>query len=103
MRADSSIWRLAPGNRPCRSAELSVRLAPSHHLLAVAIKGVVDAGFRRDQLVVVFEPQVSETLSNGIQPRSLGLVPERVVGIGAVDDLGQENDCGIACKAVLPH
>src|SRR5581483_4194578 len=54
-------------------------------------------------LVVVLESQMPEAFGNGIQAGSFRLVPERVVGVGTVDDLGHQNDGWIARKTVLLH
>src|SRR6516162_1110493 len=84
-----------------RSAELSVRLAASHHLLAVTVERVVHDGFGCDHLVVIFEPEMPKTFGDRIQSRGLRLIPQRVVGVSAVYDLCQENNGRIAREAVL--
>src|SRR4051812_3053899 len=42
-----------------------------------------------------------ETLGDRLEPRRLRPVPERVVRVGAVDDLGQERERRIATEFVL--
>src|SRR5258708_804738 len=78
-------------------------LAAAHHLLTVPVERIVDDGLRRDQLVVIFEPEMPKPFGDRIQPRGLRLVPERVVSVSAVYDLCQENDRRITCESVLFH
>src|SRR5262249_23042933 len=83
--------------------KLSVSLATAHHLLTVSVEGIVDDGFRRDQFVVVLEPKMPEAFGNRVQCSGLRLIPQRVVSIGAVDDLCQQDDGRITCESVLFH
>src|SRR5437879_3852806 len=81
--------------------ELTVRLAAADHLLTVGVQGVVDDGLGRNHLQIILEAEMAETFGDGVQPRRLRLVPERVVRVGSVDDLGQENDGRVAVQLVL--
>src|SRR5690349_5676153 len=51
--------------------------------------------------MVISQPQVAESLSDSFESRPLGLLPERVIGIGAVDDLAQQRQRRIFHQIVL--
>jgi hypothetical protein len=38
--------------------------------------------------LIVFKTEVPEALGDGVKARRLRLIPERVVGIGSIDNLG---------------
>ena len=71
-------------------AKLTVGLAAAHHLLTVPIERIVYDRLGRDQFVVVLESKMPETFGDRVEPRSLWLIPQHVVGIRAIDDLGCE-------------
>src|SRR5260370_939109 len=75
--------------------------ALADHLLAVGVEGIVDDPLGGVLLVVVLEAQMPEALSNRLQPLSFRLVPERVVGIRAVDDLAEQDQRCIVRQVVL--
>src|SRR5260221_13216554 len=81
--------------------KIAIELALAHHLLTIGVEGVIDNPLSGVLLVVILETEVAEALGDGLQPRPLGLVPERVVGIGAVDDLAQEHQRRVARQVVL--
>src|SRR5713226_9780020 len=64
--------------------KVAVGLALAHHLLTIGVERVIDDPLSRVLLVVILEAQVAEALSDGLEARSLGLVPEGIVGIRAV-------------------
>ena len=68
----------------CWLAKLTVRFASSHHFLAVAVECVVDNGLHRNHFVVVLQSKMPETLDYRVESGGFGLVPERVVGVGAI-------------------
>jgi len=74
---------------------------PGAPFLAIGIEGIVDDPLGGVLFVVVLETQVAKTLGDGLQSRSLGLVPERIVGIRAVDDLASKTSAGspVRCTA----
>ena len=51
--------------------------------------------------MIVFESEMAESFGDGFQPGTFGLMPECVVGVGAVDDLGEQHQGGIACEVVF--
>ena len=51
--------------------------------------------------MVVLVAEMPEAFGHRLQPRSFGLMVERVVGVGAVDDPAQQHERGIARQLVL--
>src|SRR6266516_7897355 len=70
--------------------KVAIGLALAHHGLTIGVECVIDDPFSGVLLVVILEPKMAEPLGDGLQAWTLGLVPERVVGISAVDDLAQQ-------------
>jgi hypothetical protein len=66
------------------SFEHPARFPLAHHLLAVGIESVIDNPLCRIQLAVVLEAQVPKSFSDRFKSCALGLIPERVVGIGSI-------------------
>src|SRR6266498_1731822 len=81
--------------------EHPVQLSLPNHLLAVNIERVIDDPLSGVDFVIVFESEMAESLSDGFQSGTFGLVPQRVVGVGAVDDLGEQQQCGVAGEVVF--
>src|SRR5215470_3584528 len=96
-------WATPPPALRCRSAILSVGLAPSHHLLTVSIERVVDDRLCCDHFVIVFEAKVPKAFGDRVKPRGLRLIPQRVVRVGAVYDLCQKNDGWITREPMFLH
>src|SRR6476469_7077878 len=67
--------------------EGAIELAASDHLPAVGIEGIVDDPLGGVLLVVVLEAEMAESLGDRFQAGALGLVPEGIVCVSAVDDL----------------
>src|SRR6516162_8332189 len=80
------------------SSILSIGLATTYHFLAIGVQRVVHDGLCRKDLVIVFVAKVPEAFCDRIQAGRFGLVPEGVVRIGAVHNLGQQHNRGIATK-----
>ena len=78
-----------------------MRLAALYHLAAIRIKRVVDDPFRGILFVVVLEAEMPKALGDGFEARSLRLVIQGVVGVGAVDDPPEQYQRGIAGQLVL--
>ena len=76
--------------------ESAVALSVAYHLLAVRIERVVDDPLCCIQCVVILEPEMAKALGNGIETGTFGLVIERVVGVGAIDDLPEQHQRRIA-------
>src|SRR6185295_17072110 len=76
-------------------------LATIHPLSTVRIQRIVDDPLRPIDLVVVLKAQVAEALGDGGEAGAFGLVPQRVVGVRAVDDAAEERQRRIAVQAVL--
>src|SRR5262249_13604912 len=72
-----------------------------NHLLAVGIKGVVDDPFRGIDGVIVLVSEMAKALGDGFEPGSLGLMIERVVRIGAIDDLSNQDERWIVGESVF--
>src|SRR5689334_7459827 len=85
------------------SAELPVRFLPADHLLAVGVERIVDDPLCGVVLVIVLEAEMSKPLGDGFEARGFGLIPERVVGVGAVDDLREQHERRISIELVLLH
>src|SRR5215469_5155581 len=83
------------------SSKRPLRLAATHHLLAVRVQRVVDNPLPGVDLVIVPEPEMSETFGNSVESCRLRLVPQGIVGIRAIDDLGEERQCGITTEVVF--
>src|ERR1700736_6771942 len=81
--------------------ECTVWPALTHHFLAVCIQGVIDNPLGGVLLMVVLEAQVPEALRNRLKSLSFWLVPERIVGIGTVDDLAEQYQCRVAREIIL--
>jgi hypothetical protein len=85
------------------SSKGSIRLSSPHHLLAISVESVVNDPFGGIQLVIVFEAKMPKSLGDGVQTGRLWLMPQRIVGVGSIDDLRQQNKCWIARQPVLFH
>src|ERR1700687_3777709 len=81
--------------------EVAVRLAALYHLAAIRIERVVDDPLRRILSMVVLEAEMPKAFSDSFEARSLRLMVQRVVGIGAVDDPPKQYQRGIAGQLVL--
>jgi hypothetical protein len=81
--------------------EIAVGPALPDHFLAVGVEGVVDDPFRGIEDVIVLVSEMAKALGDGFEPRSFGLMVERVVGIGAVDDLAEKDKCLVARESVF--
>src|SRR5438105_3010210 len=81
--------------------KVAVGLALAHHFLAIRIEGVIDNPLGGVLLMVILETKMAEALGDGLEARSLGLVPEGIVGIRAVDDLAQQDQRSVARQIVL--
>ena len=51
--------------------------------------------------MIVLEAEIAEAFGDSIKSRSFGLLPKRIVGIGAVYDLAQEFKRRVAVEAIL--
>src|SRR6266436_4090537 len=93
---------LVPHHVPLGSRDkVAVGLALAHHFLTIGIEGVVDDPLGGVLLVVVLETEVAEALSDGLQSRSLGLVPERIIGIRAIHNLAEQDESRVTSEVVL--
>src|SRR5216683_5132770 len=81
--------------------ESAIESALAHHLPAVSVERVIDDPLGGILFVVVLETQVAEPLGNRLQPFSLRLAPERVVGIRAVDDLAEQDQGRVTRQSIL--
>src|SRR6266566_6145950 len=64
--------------------KVAIRLALAHHFLTIGVERVIHNPFGGVLLVVILETKMAETLGDGLQPWSLGLVPKCIVGIRTV-------------------
>ena len=67
----------------------------------MSVKGVVDDPFRGVDGVIVLVSEIAKSLGDRFKSRSFGLMVERVVGIGAVDDLSMQDERRIAPEPVF--
>src|SRR6266536_4532077 len=81
--------------------KVAIRLALAHHCLTIGVECVIDNAFGGVLLMVILETKMAETLGDGLQSWTLGLVPERIVGIRTVDDLAQQHQRRISRQVVL--
>src|SRR5258705_13015703 len=65
------------------SLERPLEPALANHLLAVGVERIVDDPLRGVELVIVLVAESAETFGHRLEPGGLGLVPQRVVGVGA--------------------
>src|SRR3954466_5970829 len=99
------IERPSSQRRPRRDRvsvhEVAVGLAALDHLAAIRIERVVDDPLRRIVLMVVLEAEMPETFGDGFDSRSLRLMVQSVVGVGAVDDPPEQYQRRIAGQTEL--
>ena len=81
--------------------EIAGVLALPHHLPAVSVKCVVDDPLGGVDRVIVLEAQMAETFRDRFEARRFGLLIERIVGVGAVDDLAQQQQRRVVAQFVL--
>src|SRR5205809_5783576 len=79
------------------------RPALTHHQLAIGVERVVDNPLGRVQGVIILEPETPKAFGNRLEPRGLRLVPEGVVGVGAIHDSREKHERGIRGEPVLLH
>ena len=53
--------------------------------------------------MIVLETEMTKTLGEGFEPRALGLLIERVVGIRPVDDLAEQHERCVAGEIIFPQ
>jgi hypothetical protein len=58
-------------------------------MTAIRVKRVIDNPFGGIEFVVVFESQVSKSLSHSLESCGLGLIPQRIVCIRAIHNLSE--------------
>jgi hypothetical protein len=73
----------------------------SDHLLAVGVKSVIDDPFRGIERVIVLVAEMTKTLGDRFETGPLGLMVERVVGVGAVDDPAKQDQRRIAGESIF--
>src|SRR5512134_642454 len=72
------------------SLEHPLWLALPHRLLAIGVQCIVDDPLGGVDLVIVFVTQVAESFGNRFESWAFWLLPERIVGVRAVDDLAEQ-------------
>ena len=86
---------------PTSRLERAIEPVLPDHLLAVGVQRVVNDPLRSVDGVIVRVAKVAEAFGNSLQTWALRLVPKRIVGIGAVDDLAQQHQGEVAGQVVL--
>src|SRR5258705_9880805 len=81
--------------------EIAVRFAALYHLAEIRKERVVDDPLRRILSMVVLEAEMPKAFSDSFEARSLRLMVQRVIGVGAVDDPPEQYQRGIAGQLVL--
>ena len=84
-------------------SECTFRLVAPNHLLAVPVQRVVDNPLRCVDRLIILEAKMPKALRDRAETRCLGLVPQRVVGVRTVDNLGKEHHGGITVEIVFLH
>jgi hypothetical protein len=84
-----------------RLAKRAFRLTLRDALLAVRVERVVDDPLRSVDLVVVAQTEVAKAFGHGLETPALGLVPERVVGVGAVHDLREQGERRVLLQQLI--
>ena len=101
MLAPGLLFPASPGSIRASSAESPVRLSAIHHLFAVRVERLVNNPLGRIDFVVVPEIKMAKPFRDGLQPRALRLLPQRVIGIRAIHDLPEQHECRIPRQIVL--
>src|SRR6266478_1685742 len=83
------------------STESSVWLPALHHLLAICVQRIVNNPLRCIDFVVVLKIQAAKPFRDGVQPRALRLLPQRVVGVRAIHDLAKQHQRRIPRQIVF--
>src|SRR6201991_1902149 len=78
-----------------------MRLAALYHFQAIRIERVVDDPLRGIVFMVVLEAEMPKAFGDSFEARPLGLMVQRLVGGGAVDDPPQQHQSGVAGEFVL--
>src|SRR5271154_7100624 len=81
--------------------KLTRGLAALHHLAAIRIKRVIYDPLGGVERVVVLVAEMSEAFGHRLESRPFGLMVERVVGVGTIDDPAKQHEGGIARQLVL--
>ena len=81
--------------------ELASRFAALHHLFGVSVERVVNDPLSGVDFVIVLVAEVSEALGDCVKSWALGLMVQRVVGVGPIDDPAEQHESGIACQLVF--
>src|SRR5260370_13646614 len=91
----------SPGLSRYLRLECAVGLALTNHGLAVGIEGIVDNPFRRILLMIILVAQMPEAFGNSVESRSFRLMPERIVGISAIDNFSQQYQSRVRGQVIL--
>src|SRR5207302_2786464 len=88
---------------PIRSLFCKHAIKPTlpYHFLAVGIKGIVNEPLGSIQCVIVLVAEMAKTFCDSLQARSFGLSIQGIIGVRAVDDLAQQDKCGVVCQLVF--
>src|SRR5882757_415552 len=81
------------------STESSVWLPALHHLLAIRVQRIVNNPLGCIDFVVVLKIQASKPFRDGVQPRALRLLPQRVVGVAPFTILPSNTSAGFAARS----
>ena len=83
------------------SRSAAIETAGLHHRLAISVERVIDDPLGRIERVIVFVAEMPEAFGDRFEARTLRLTIQRVVGIGAVDNVPQQHECGVAGQLVF--
>src|SRR6266487_6719669 len=81
--------------------KVAIGLALAHHGLTIGVECVIDDPLGLVLLVIILETQMAEAFGDSFESWSLGLVPERIVGIRTVDDLAEQDEGRVTREVVL--
>src|ERR1700692_2934560 len=81
--------------------EVAVRFGALYHLAAIRIERVIDDPLRLILCMVVPEAEMPKAFGDRFEARSLRLMVQRVIGVGAVDDPPKQYKRRIVGQLVL--
>src|SRR5260370_1247443 len=73
------------------SAESSVWLSALPNFLQIRVQPIINNPLRCIDFVIVLKIQAANPFRDGVQPRALRLLPQRVVGVRAIHDLAKQH------------
>src|SRR5438552_2352780 len=79
----------------------AVKLALPYHLFAVGVERIVNDPLGSIQCVIVLVAEMTKPFCDSLQAGSFGLSIQGIIGVRAVDDLAQQDKCGVVGQLVF--